>query len=316
MTPQPLPVMLGLTARVATIGLAVFVVTTALLMLLTPDAAGRWQNWASLVVLTAAAALSVTGMPDRLPASTAWIVASLCVIASLQSFWEEADGAGSYAPWYLRAITEVCAWLILRGRPVQAWVAGVVASGLLVATDTGELGTAVRQFANLIAVLILVYALGRAARAIAALRDEQRIRVERDEAREVAVATRRTELGVIRSRADPLLRRIASGRALSASVRHEAESLEAELRDLLRGRRLAEEPLVAVVRDARTRGLDVVLLDDRNLPLTDAEGESVRQWAAARLGSSHGPGVTIRLSDSGVTLVSGDAREPDELALT
>ena len=291
--------LLGLTPRVGVIGWIVFVVTTAALLLLTPDAGGRWQDWLAFAAISTAGAVAVTGLPGTLPASRGWIAAGLCLAASTLPLWVPTQEYAAFAPWYLRAITEVSAWLVLRALPVQGWVVAVPASALVAVL--GEPIAIVRQLATLLAVQVLVFALTRAIATIAGLRAEERQRVETDSARSVAVETRRRELAVLSSRASPLLNRLESGED-SPTIRREASALESELRDLLRGRRLAEEPLATAVRNARDRGLDVLLLDDLDGPWDG--GERTRSAAAILLDSASDD-VTIRLSREGVTFTSG-----------
>ncbi len=291
--------LLGLTRRIGVIGWAIFATTTAALLLLTEDAAGRWQNWLAFALIAGAAALAVTRLPGALPASRAWVVVALCLVASTLPLWVETQEYVSFAPWYLRAITEVAAWMVLRGRWVQGWTAAVLASGLA-AVLAGQPLALARQLATLLAIQILVLALRRAARTIAAWRDEEQSRVHQEETRRVAMATRRTELAVIASRAEPMLTRLLTARP-SPALRREAALLEAALRDTLRGRRLAVEPLASRVEAARRRGVEVVLLDDLDAPWSSPEGLA----GAASVVESASESVTVRLSVDGLTVVSG-----------
>jgi hypothetical protein len=290
--------LLGLTQRISVVGWAVFVATTAALLLLSGDAAGRGQDWVAFALIAAAAALSVTRMPHVLPPSRTGAVAVLCLAASTLPLWVPTQEYVSFAPWYLRAITEVAAWLVLRSRPVQAWIAAVLASGVLALL--GQPVALVRQLATLLAVQILILALGWAVRTIAALRVEERLRVEQDSAREVAVTTRRTELAALAERAEPLLTKLAT-RTPSAALRRDAGLLEAALRDTLRGRRLAVEPMGSAALRARRRGIDVVLLDDLDEPWSSPSGIA---WAADLLTDAT-ESVTVRLGAGGLTFASG-----------
>lgn len=291
--------LLGLSRRVGMIGWLVFAATTGGLLLLTPDAAGRWQDWFAFACIVVAAALAVTRLPRPLPSSRAWITVGLCFLASTLPLWVETQQYVSFAPWYLRAITEVAAWMVLRGRPLQAWITAALASGLAAGLAGQPLALA-RQLATLLGVQVLVFALGRAASTIAAWREEERSRVEQEETRRVAVATRKSELAAIAFRAQPLLRRLVSGESTPA-IRREAELLEAALRDTLRGRKLAVHSVPSAAEAARRRGIEVTLLDDLDgiWYLPDA-----LDWAALLIASASAP-VTIRLSIDGLTFVSG-----------
>ncbi|MEO8263531.1 MAG: hypothetical protein ABI566_13270 [Pseudolysinimonas sp.] len=290
---------LGLSRRIGMIGWLVFAATTAGLLLLTPDAAGRWQDWFAYASIAGAAALGVSGLPGLLPASRAWIMVGLCLLASTLPLWVETEQYVSFAPWYLRAITEVAVWMALRGRPLQAWIAAALASGLAAAL-VGQPLALMRQLATLLAVQVLVLALGRAARAIAAWREEERSRVEQEETRRVAVATRRSELAAIASRAEPLLMRLVSGESTPA-IRREAGLLEAALRDTMRARKLAVNSVASATDAARRRGIEVTLLDDLDGMWSSPDA---LDWAASLIATASAP-VTVRLSVDGLTFVSG-----------
>ena len=291
--------LLGLTRRIGLIGWIIFVVTTAGLLLLTQDAAVSWQNWVAFAAIAAAAALGITGLPGALPASSAWMATALLLLAATLPLWVHTQEYVSFGPWYLRAITEVAAWMVLRQQPLQSWIAAGLASVLAAVLVAGPIAF-VRQLATLLAVQVLAIALRRAATAIAAWREEEQVRVGQDEARRVAVATRRAELGAIAARAEPFLRRLIAGRT-SAELPREAGLLEASLRDTLRGRRLAVPPLADAVGDARARGVDVALLDDLDGPWSSPSGLS---WAASLVAVSSDP-ITVRLGSDGLTFVSG-----------
>lgn len=326
---QTVPAMLGLTPRIAWMGWSVFAVITTTLLIVTENAAAeRWSNWVVWGCIVAAAALAIRSIAVTMSTPVAWLVAVVCLVASTQPIWDPPPmDPGSYAPWYLRAITEIAAVLVLRGRSRAAWVATIGACTVLVGQTIGAgdsagvwTGVVLRQLATLFAVQVLVVALRRAGRTISAFHSTERRRIEGEELRTAALRTRRTELAAIRERVDPMLRRIAGGED-DPLLRRDAALLEAELRDTFRGRRLAAEPLVSATRSARRRGVDVVLLDDLDMPLTDHTRRECLSWAAARLENAAGPGATIRLNDdassgASLTFVSGtDDTLPETLRL-
>jgi hypothetical protein len=126
--------------------------------------------------------------------------------------------------------------------------------------------------------------------------------------RSEAARRRHTESAEIRQLIEPFLREVADGidsaaggviDGDSSTRRAEARVLESDLRDLLRGRRLAREPLLRAAHDARERGIDVVLLDD--LPEDTSDLDAVRHgvtWAAEQLEGTVETPVTVRLARS------------------
>jgi hypothetical protein len=87
-----------------------------------------------------------------------------------------------------------------------------------------------------------------------------------------------------------LFRSVKSEGSLSEVEKLEARLLEAELRDSIRGRSLAQAELVQVVRALRRQGVEVQLVDDGGLEdLSAAEAEAlieevVRLLSAVRQG--------------------------------
>ena len=78
-----------------------------------------------------------------------------------------------------------------------------------------------------------------------------------------------------------MLERIGEGRDLTAQEAAECRVLEGLLRDEYRGGRLAREPVVSAVADARRRGVDVVLIDDVPERVVDSSRlEVILDWLA------------------------------------
>lgn len=93
-----------------------------------------------------------------------------------------------------------------------------------------------------------------------------------------------------------LLRRIGMGVPLTAHERTECLVLEGALRDSVRAAALMFEPLTGAVRDARARGIDVTLLDDRDgHALSIVERRMLSDWLGAHLAAFDSGTVTVRL---------------------
>lgn len=277
------------------------------------------------LLLAAAAALLPRGAPLGLPWT--WTAAALAASAPAAAVWDDSNTASGYAPWFVRVATIVIAVLLLRGRPVVGWAAAAAGYGILIGwgvtagaplADWG--GVVMRQAATLLAIEVFAILLARTQRSIAAFRSEERMRVATTERRAQTVKRRELESARIRDLVTPVLRRIASGED-GESLRRESELLGAELRDLLRGARLAGEPVTAAARSARMRGVDVVLLDDLGPTDLDTQQRAAAlTWVAERLARTNGHRATARLSADGARAAvsfyaEGSSARPEVLVL-
>ena len=87
--------------------------------------------------------------------------------------------------------------------------------------------------------------------------------------------------------AGPLLARVAAGELLEPAERAHARAIEGRLRDGYRAGRLLKQPLIEAAMRARTRGVDVVLLDDSGArEIDDAAASAVAEWMRAALDSA------------------------------
>lgn len=203
--------------------------------------------------------------------------------------------------WELGAVNFILFVLELRGRIAVAWtLMGVVVLTVMgwsvIVSGDPWLGVALTygQAVSLAAGTVFAIGLQRTARSIFAQQDAERARAAEEAARSAGDAHRSAELGEIRRVAGPLLARIAAGDAVDPE---EAVRLEAALRDRIRGRGLAVEPLIGALGRARARGLDALLLDDLGEATIAAEvaGE-LAAWAAAHVDAANGTHVTVRLA--------------------
>ena len=97
-------------------------------------------------------------------------------------------------------------------------------------------------------------------------------------------------LSDVAERAEPVLQRLASGADADPGLGRAALNLEAELRDLIRAPRLARDVTVAqAVRAARSRGADVVLVDDSD-SLGEESSRARRSAVPGPAGSGAGDG--------------------------
>lgn len=273
-----------------------------------------WQlgpsTWAVVTAFAFVAAVGAATLPRgaRLAAPWAWGAAmTSALVVPFTMIWDPSLGQlEGYAPWYARGTTIVCGVVILRHRAAAGWTSALLAfstSAAVSALAERPLaqwgGLSLRQAAALIALQAFAVFLARGQAAIAALREEERARFTAIRLRKTVMQQRHREAERIRTLVTATLQRIAAGDT-SAGLRREAILLEGELRDSLRGHRLAAGPVPAAARAARARGSDVVLLDDVGDPGEGSEPEAapaaVLDWVANRLDTVTAPRATVRLA--------------------
>lgn len=226
----------------------------------------------------------------------ATIVVSQLVYAALDEVRE-----GSYATWHVAAISTLLAIVAIRQFPIVAWLGFLLLAGQLFAWG----GLQVAFNSGLIGGLVLVAVAQAAYWAIVSSANaavEFRIRaVQTDSAvaaASAARAERKTRLQETLATALPLLEKIKQQHGnLSDSDRREAALLEAQLRDQIRGRSLLSPAVISATRSARTKGVEVQLLDDGGLDdLTDQERQKYLTEVSERLAQVTAGKVVIRAS--------------------
>ena len=226
--------------------------------------------WALVLYLIALVAVvaDFPGLKLR-PISTAL---GLTVAVLLPLFVFEALGEvrqASYTTWQIAASGTLLAILAIRQYPEVAWI-GTAAITVEV-LDWG--GAEVLFNSGLIGVWVLVGVGHVASRVIQSSEksaEEFRARaLLLDTAAAASSAARAERTSRLRDTLNevlPLLQKITDTNGnLPASDRTEALLKEAELRDQIRGRNLLSEDVVKATRLARTRGIEVQLLDDGGL---------------------------------------------------
>lgn len=112
-----------------------------------------------------------------------------------------------------------------------------------------------------------------------------------------AAQERNRYLAAVLAQASPMLEAI-SQRPLDDDERRSAAILEARLRSMIRAPGLVDPLTVTAADAARTRGVDVVLIDDSNSERlrADARNRFLRVVAESLLGAQAGTQVTVRLA--------------------
>lgn len=298
--PNDVTVIFGRT-RALGVGVWIFVALGSLALMLVEQGAAPRAAWIAWLLLAITSALVFVPLGRRVGAMTAVGAAVVLGLLGLLPYLESPSSASGFAPWYIRFGTVVAVVLILRRRPLAGWIGVATMSAALLCwaiTTGGEVGgwvaVVLRQLATVAAFQVFSLVLARTAAAIGAYRAEEQERIVSERRREVVVRERRAGLARIRALADPVLAALADG-VDDPQLRRDALLAEAEIRDLLRGRRLSAPPLARAVRAVRESGGVAVLLDD--LPDDDAAPtEAMLAWAAAQVAAAQGGSVTVRLS--------------------
>lgn len=294
---------------------ALFAITHATLAVTAggPPMSSPW-GWFGLVAVLAGGAWSV--WPGPYPMPVGWGIAILVLILSGTNAvtWQlDPTSWPGYSSWNLGAVAFICFALSMRGRTVLGWigvlgqtVSTVLWSLVLVGDAWPGFALSYRHLGTYLAGSLLAIGIHSTARRIAEYREAERRAVADTAALEAGRTERAAELKAVREIAGPSLRTIADGEPADPV---EFRRIEAQLRDRIRARRLAQPPLSDAIDDARRRGIDVDVLDDFDRGDID-DGELRAALAAtadllAGWRGSDGP-VTVRLAgrDPAITVAS------------
>ena len=305
----PLSLTSSMEARTPRIIVVCIVVLYALVTLLEMRA-GSYRRLAPVIAGLLAIGLAALALIKRWPGhripvrEAALVVAAAGVANVLVLFQIDFAGWPGYAAWCLGAGAAVCCGLIARERPRQAW-AGLVLTIIVLGMwtlDTGHnpiiiltLGAG-QLFPLVIWHLTARLSVDITARTAASETAGAEITAQRRAHRE-SEALMRQAMTSVRRRVEPLLTAIADGAPITAGMRARARMLEAELRDERRAPFFTGTRVIESARAARTRGIDVILLDDRGTGngLTDDAQKTIINQAIRALDDARRGQVVIRL---------------------
>lgn len=207
--------------------------------------------------------------------------------------------AGTYATWYVAAIATLMSATAVRQQQVISWVGLAIMVAQVIAwggvgsiTTTGVIGALILVFAG----QAIAAGLSRAGKEAQAYVDQAA-----SEASEMAATTairdeRKRQSAITLRRALPLLERIeATGGQIDDNDRLQARLLESELRDEIRGRRLINDDTRDAIRQARLRGVEVIVLDEGGLDnVPEEQRTKLLAQAAAAIEQCQSGRVTLR----------------------
>ncbi|KAA0018480.1 hypothetical protein [Antrihabitans cavernicola] len=265
-------------------------------------------------VLFAVAALGVMYLPgDPLPTwAGALLAAASPVMALLVVSQLPTPPFNAQQHWFFAATVAYLTFMCVRGAVVWAWIGlacrFAVYIGWCVVTGQGAL-TGLTQSAVDIAPLLMAtffaYTVRPTARSIFQLREQANLSAASEAASAAVLEERDAQLDRLDVIARPLLEVIASGRPLSRAEQDDCRLLEARLRDRLRAGLLIDDGVADAAREARRRGVTVVLLDDGGLDdSTPSVRESARGAARSALTLARSGKVSARVLPPGRPMVA------------
>ena len=272
--------------------------------------AGSYRHLAPVIAGLLAIGLSALALLKRrpgysLPARTAALVAAAAGGAdALIIFQIDFAGWPSYTSWCIGASSVLCCGLIVRERPRQAW-AGLLLIITVIGVWTLITGrnpiTIFALGSGQFSTLLIWHSTARISIAITARTAASEAAgaeiIARRRAHQESEVLMRQAMTSVRRRVGPLLTAIAEGAPITAGMRTKARMLEVELRDERRAPFFTGTRVIESARAARTRGIDVILLDDRGTGngLTHEAQKAVIDRASQALDDARAGQVVIRL---------------------
>ncbi|WP_063021139.1 hypothetical protein [Nocardia niwae] len=297
--------LLGLRDRAAWLFLVVLEATIVLYMIRNFSESPVAAAVAALVVLAAAGVVVLVVPTDPLPwAATVFVAASGPLATTLTSF--DVEHGWSKQVWTAFAASYVLAVLVLRGRLAAAWL-GVAGIGVVIAVvgvvaglRIGVVVGSIVPVATVAGVSLFAAIMRPTQRSLRLLREEAAMRAAAEAAMAAENSERTRQLARLDAVARPILERIADGVELTAVEREQCRLLEAELRDGLRAPQLATDQLSSAARGARSRGVEVILLDDGGFAgVPHRVRRQVIDAAIRELDAANDGSVTVRILPTG-----------------
>lgn len=282
----------------------------------------------ALVAVLAAGYLMTLPRDDPFPRRLTILVVALTTLCSL-NVWNLPDtGWPGWATWNWGAVTFVLFLLTLRGRSGWAWFGfGVMTAMTLVwSTVVGRgvsagIGFVIRSAALVLVVWLFSILLSRTRVSIRRLQRAELGRVRAEATSAAALEEQNTRLDQLRASAIPALARILSAEVLTEQDRQVFTLVEASLRDQLRASNLATASVAEAATRARSRGVDVSLLDDRaGASVPPVVQERIEQALVEHLDAATSGRIVARLLPDGresiATVLASDGQETTRVTIS
>ncbi|WP_430336254.1 hypothetical protein [Rhodococcus sp. ACT016] len=314
--------LLGMRARGAWLILTCYFAAMATVTVASADQVTTpWPPIAATLVLVAATITLVLAPGDPLPtAATIALTLSGPVACALVLSVTTPAAQSSLQTWIHGGGTAIYCFMNVRGRRIAPWIglAGMIAIFAFWAQDTGQGATAgialvAIDAAPLTMAALLSFTLRPTAKAVFSLRAQTTARIAELSADTAAADERRRQLRHLDHLVRPLLERIAHNETLTETQRAECELIEAHLRDRLLAPLMSTLDLDDAAYQARTRGIDVMLVDARGPhPLDDTVTSAIHVAASQALHIAPAGRVTVRLLPTGRSAVASVSISVDD----
>ena len=282
-----------------------FAVQVALAVWTLPGVRNPWPTLVATVLLAGVVVAFTLDRRDRLRLSTT--VAAIVVGCINVAVLSEELVYGGHTQWFFGASTFTMFYAALRGRIALAWIGFALLSVIVLAWGVdSEIGlpSALMLIGRHAPVLIVgsLFAAGlrRTGRDIDRVGAAAASGAMAEAGAQAAAVERESRLRELGEFATPLLERLANGDPVTEADRVEFAAAEAEVRDSVRARGLRLPGVVGAAREARRRGVEVVLLDDRgSAPLDPGSGSAIERALVSALQDATDGRVTARLLPPG-----------------
>lgn len=315
--------LLGLRDRAAWLFLLIFEMTIVLYMSHNLPESRPIPAGIGLMVL-AVAGIAVLVIPvDPLPwPATVFVAAAAPLAAGLATMGLEEGSTKQVSAAY--AASYVLAALVLRGRMSAAWlgVAGtavvIAVAGTVTGLRAGAILGSLVPVSTVAGISLFALIMRPTQRSLRLLREESTMRAAAEASLTAENGERDRQLARLDRVARPILERIADGVELTPAEREQCRLLEAELRDGLRAPQLVTDQLSSAARGARSRGVEVVLLDDGGFAgVPRWVRQQVIDSAARELDAANTGSVTVRVLPMGRRILATVlANAPDQARRT
>ncbi|BDZ48217.1 hypothetical protein GCM10025867_04580 [Frondihabitans sucicola] len=253
------------------------------------------------------------------------------VLTSLGSLnvWNLPDtGWPGWATWGWGAVTFVLFLLTLRGRPAWAWIGFGIMTLLTLVWSVqvgrgvgGGIGFVLRSAVLVLVVWLFSILLSRTRVSIRRLQRAELGRVRAEAASSAALEEQNSRLDQLRAVSIPALQRILSAEVLTEEDRRSFTLVEAALRDQLRASNLATASVAEAATRARSRGVDVSLLDDRaGADVPPVVRERIEAALLEHLDAATSGRIVARLlpdgRDSIATVLASDGEETTRVVIS
>lgn len=276
-----------------------------------------WWHWLSILIYLITFVVSVSATEGLaigrgFGAAVATGAVSTVIISNLGIHHGHTD---PYSTWYVGGMAALLGVLAARGQSPLAWLAALMVAWLVYA----EGGVESLAEVGLEGIAILIAA--ASATAVALKRADQEIQELRlaEIASEAGIASvgaasaeRRRRLNNVMERALPALSFISSKKGnITAGEQKQLRQLEASLRDDIRGRMLLNDAVRLAAHDARTRGIEVIFMDEGGLQqVTDRELQNILEKVAKAISSVKAGKIVVRSPKGEKWLVTVAATRP------